>query len=314
VEAQVPGPGWYDDGTGQTRWWDGAAWTQHVAPVAEPVVESAPAAPEAAPEPAAAAPAEPLRPGAADPVRSAAADPRPSLPAEDRAPQVPVTEQTFVPASFLTEQTFAPQMAYAGGSPAAASPPGGSLLHHTPEPAAVPAAGASRFGGVGAPARTGMAGIEHTKVVESSGRGRGWLIALIVVAVLAVIGLTAWRIFGPDDKPKATPEVVAAALQSAAPDGELPRGFTPAGDIGGFKVLKSCSTGGSCRTVQIAARSTCKRLSALVLFASTTGNRLGSDVVVAKNVKAGKPATLQAVISAGGGTTVRVSSVVCQQF
>ena len=35
----MPGPGWYDDGTGQTRWWDGAAWTQHVAPVAEPVVE-----------------------------------------------------------------------------------------------------------------------------------------------------------------------------------------------------------------------------------------------------------------------------------
>ena len=24
VEEQVPGAGWYDDGTGQTRWWDGA--------------------------------------------------------------------------------------------------------------------------------------------------------------------------------------------------------------------------------------------------------------------------------------------------
>ena len=55
------------------------------------------------------------------------------------------------------------------------------------------------------------------------------------------------------------------------------------------------------------------RLSALVLFASASGNRLGSDVVTASNVKAGKAATVKAVIPAGGGSTVRVSSVVCQQ-
>jgi len=306
VEAQVPGPGWYDDGTGQTRWWDGAAWTQHVAPLPEPVAEPAPAAAPAEPV-AVAAPAEPLRPGAPDP--------KPSLPAEDRAPEVPVTEQTFVPDSFLTEQTFAPQMAYAGSASApAASAPGTSYLHHAPEPAAVPAAGASRFGGVGAPARGAMAGLEHTKVVESSGGGKGWLIALAVVGTLLVLGLTAWRIFGPDQKPQASPEVVAAAVQSAAPKGDLPRGFTSVGEIGGFKLGKPCAAGGSCRTVQIAARSTCKRLSALVLFASATGNRLGSDVVAARNVKAGKPATVEAVIPARGGTTVRVSSVVCQQF
>lgn len=304
----MPGPGWYDDGTGQTRWWDGAAWTQHVAPLPEPAAEpvAAEPAPSAAAQSAAAAPAEPLRPGAPDP--------KPTLPAEDRAPEVPVTEQTFVPTSFLTEQTFAPQMAYAGSTSAPASSPGTSYLHHTPEPAAVPAAGASRFGGVGAPARGAMAGVEHTKVVQSSGRGKGWLIALAVVGTLLVVGLTAWRIFGPDQKPQATPEVVAAAVQSAAPKGDLPRGFTAVGDVGGYKLGKACATGGSCRTVQIAARSTCKRLSALVKFASATGNSLGSDVVAARNVKAGKPATVQAVIPAGGGTTVKVSSVVCQQF
>ena len=25
--------GWYDDGTGRQRWWDGSAWTDHFAPV-----------------------------------------------------------------------------------------------------------------------------------------------------------------------------------------------------------------------------------------------------------------------------------------
>ncbi|MBC9226324.1 DUF2510 domain-containing protein [Aeromicrobium sp. 636] len=28
-------PGWYDDGHGQLRWWDGSQWTQHTAPLAQ---------------------------------------------------------------------------------------------------------------------------------------------------------------------------------------------------------------------------------------------------------------------------------------
>lgn len=29
--AQHAAPGWYDDGAGRQRWWDGNAWTQHYA-------------------------------------------------------------------------------------------------------------------------------------------------------------------------------------------------------------------------------------------------------------------------------------------
>lgn len=40
--------GWYDDGRGQMRYWDGAAWTEHVAP---PVAPAAPPTPPTATAP-----------------------------------------------------------------------------------------------------------------------------------------------------------------------------------------------------------------------------------------------------------------------
>lgn len=39
-------PGWYDDGSGQLRWWDGTAWTEHVSTPATPAPPTpAPTAP-----------------------------------------------------------------------------------------------------------------------------------------------------------------------------------------------------------------------------------------------------------------------------
>jgi len=59
----APEAGWYPDGQGATRWWDGTAWTEHVQP-AEGV------APSAAEQVAAPAPA-PVPTGAGTPDRGA---------------------------------------------------------------------------------------------------------------------------------------------------------------------------------------------------------------------------------------------------
>jgi hypothetical protein len=56
---QIP-PGWYDDGQGALRWWDGAAWTGHVQPIA-PTTTTTPAASGGWPAYGVAAPVPPRR-------------------------------------------------------------------------------------------------------------------------------------------------------------------------------------------------------------------------------------------------------------
>lgn len=34
--TRITPPGWYDDGHGQWRWWDGSQWTAHTAPLTQP--------------------------------------------------------------------------------------------------------------------------------------------------------------------------------------------------------------------------------------------------------------------------------------
>lgn len=38
----LPSPGWYDDGTGRQRWWDGSRWTEHFAPAVAVVPQGYP--------------------------------------------------------------------------------------------------------------------------------------------------------------------------------------------------------------------------------------------------------------------------------
>ncbi len=42
-------PGWYDDGHGQLRWFDGSEWTQHTAPLSRPAAPQSPARPAVQP-------------------------------------------------------------------------------------------------------------------------------------------------------------------------------------------------------------------------------------------------------------------------
>lgn len=75
--------GWYDQGDGRQRYWDGAAWTEHFAPIAPPAVAAPPAPgplaepPVVAEAPAPEAIAEPPAAPAAPPALAAPAAPAP---------------------------------------------------------------------------------------------------------------------------------------------------------------------------------------------------------------------------------------------
>ena len=77
--------GWYNDGQGQQRYWDGSQWTEHTAPLPD---ETAPAAPVAAPAAPVAPPAPPVAEAPAPPVAPAA--PAPPAAAAPAAPAAPI--------------------------------------------------------------------------------------------------------------------------------------------------------------------------------------------------------------------------------
>jgi hypothetical protein len=82
--------GWYDDGRGSQRWWDGTAWTDHVAPSAalEPAISPMPA-PSAPAALVASAPPVPAPPPATPPPSPSLAPPTVALPAALARPAAP---------------------------------------------------------------------------------------------------------------------------------------------------------------------------------------------------------------------------------
>lgn len=117
-------PGWYDDGRGALRWWDGAQWTEHVqTPDAEPAetVEATPAAEQPPTDPADAS---------MDALLAPAVQPAPTLESASEPYAAPA-----VPAETLPEGDYPPSAppGYPGGFPGGAAPSGAFISATEPK-------------------------------------------------------------------------------------------------------------------------------------------------------------------------------------
>lgn len=121
-------PGWYDDGHGALRWWDGTQWTEHVqtpdplpAAPAGPLAETAPAIPPA------------------PTLESARADAGPAAPAQTPAYTAPDTGFTAPehaaphPAAGAVPAVPSAPPGYPGGFPGGPSPAGGFIAATEPK-------------------------------------------------------------------------------------------------------------------------------------------------------------------------------------
>ena len=167
-------PGWYPDGQGGQRWWDGNQWTEHTLPPPEPQASDrpAPAEPPAQPGPSdvtqvrpPAAPAAPEQPGGDRPAAPEAGQPPASMPTQVAGPGAGVPGQ---------QQGYGQQPGYpgaqAGGYPGQPGHPG------QPAWQGQQYSGASAGGGI-----TG-------KVIALIGGGAAVLIVLLVLFFVVLGG------------------------------------------------------------------------------------------------------------------------------
>ncbi len=150
--TQSTPPGWYPDGEGGQRWWDGNQWTEHILP------------PETSDRPAPTPAEQPVQPGPSDVTRV-----RPPV---DAAPAVPAAPEAGQPPTALPTQVAGPGAGLPGQPEYFAQPgqPG------QPAWQAQPYAGASSGGGISG------------KIIALIAGGAAVLIALVIVVVLVLGG------------------------------------------------------------------------------------------------------------------------------
>jgi hypothetical protein len=166
-------PGWYPDGQGGQRWWDGNQWTEHTLPPDTSDRPSAPAQPD-----------QPAQPGPSDVTQVRPGAERPSAPEQG---QPPAAMPTQVAGSGAPGQPGAPQQP--GGYPGApqhggygqqpgypGAPQQGGYPGQPGQPAWQQPGGGSGGGGINA------------KLIGIIGGGAALVIALIVVLFLVLGG------------------------------------------------------------------------------------------------------------------------------
>ncbi|UPL13116.1 DUF2510 domain-containing protein [Microbacterium galbinum] len=156
--------GWYDDGSGRQRWWDGEQWTEHFAPEATAPEASAPETTTVSEQPTAQAAEEPLPvvpteaevdatiAVAEENEPSAHADAAAEAPASDVAPEAPAYVAPEAPAYVAPEApAYVAPEAPAYAAPAYAAPgypttaPGGAPAYGVAPTGAYP--GSAPYGG-----------------------------------------------------------------------------------------------------------------------------------------------------------------------
>jgi hypothetical protein len=161
-------PGWYDDGHGALRWWDGAQWTEHVAQPDAEVTDA---------------------PTEAEIVAASQAEAATGVPAAEADPAAVAATGVSTPAATVPAPATPEQQTYGAGDPAAA--PFGV---HDAAPAGPPAAGGQPAvpaypagGPYGGPDATGGAFTAATEPRKS----KLWILWLVLGVVLLGVVIAA---------------------------------------------------------------------------------------------------------------------------